>query len=257
MVWFSEDVLTTEMICANFMLRLQNIPLEESDEGDLFRPSAQKDGKDEADGVSPTLKVQRDVASILAPYFASDGLVKKALEFAGESLEHIMDFTRLRALGSLFSMLNQAVRNVLQYNHTHADFPIMIEHLEKYMSKMLVNAVLWSFAGDAKMKNRNEMSDFVRSATTIPLPPGNPNVPILDYEVAIATGEWLPWSNKVPQMEVETHKVASPDVVVPTLDTVRHEALLYTWLADHKPMGESKFLHCLSVKWCHSPQVPT
>jgi dynein heavy chain 1 len=39
-------------------------------------------------------------------------------------------------------------------------------------------------------------------------------------------------------MEVETHKVASPDIVVPTLDTVRHEALLYTWLADHKPMGE-------------------
>lgn len=40
----------------------------------------------------------------------------------------------------------------------------------------------------------------------------------------------------MPQIEVETHKVASPDVVVPTLDTVRHEALLYTWLAEHKPL---------------------
>ena len=79
------------------------------------------------------------------------------------------------------------------------------------------------------------MCRFVRSATTIPLPP-NPAVPILDYEVSITAGDWLPWSNKVPQMEVETHKVASPDIVVPTLDTVRHEALLYTWLADHKPM---------------------
>ena len=49
-------------------------------------------------------------------------------------------------------------------------------------------------------------------------------------------GEWVPWSNKVPQIEIETHKVASPDVVVPTLDTVRHESLLYTWLADHKPL---------------------
>ena len=28
----------------------------------------------------------------------------------------------------------------------------------------------------------------------------------------------------------------SPGVVVPTLDTVRHESLLYTWLAEHKPM---------------------
>ena len=31
-------------------------------------------------------------------------------------------------------------------------------------------------------------------------------------------------------------QVASPDIVVPTLDTVRHESLLYTWLAEHKPM---------------------
>lgn len=50
------------------------------------------------------------------------------------------------------------------------------------------------------------------------------------------SGEWQSWQGKVPQIEVETHKVASPDVVVPTLDTVRHEALLYTWLAEHKPL---------------------
>lgn len=55
------------------------------------------------------------------------------------------------------------------------------------------------------------------------------------FQVAI-TGEWSPWQNKVPQVEVETHKVASPDVVIPTIDTVRHENLLFTWLAEHKPL---------------------
>lgn len=65
--------------------------------------------------------------------------------------------------------------------------------------------------------------------------PAAPSVPIIDYEVSIS-GEWSPWQAKVPQIEVETHKVAAPDVVVPTLDTVRHEALLYTWLAEHKPL---------------------
>lgn len=56
----------------------------------------------------------------------------------------------------------------------------------------------------------------------------------------------MPWSAKVPQIEVETHKVAAPDVVVPTLDTVRHEALLYTWLAEHKPLGiEYQFCYIL------------
>lgn len=49
-------------------------------------------------------------------------------------------------------------------------------------------------------------------------------------------GEWVAWSAKVPQIEVETHKVGAPDVVIPTIDTVRHEALLSTWLFEHKPM---------------------
>jgi len=52
----------------------------------------------------------------------------------------------------------------------------------------------------------------------------------------LISGEWAPWQNKVPVVEVETHKVASPDVVIPTIDTVRHESLLFTWLAEHKPL---------------------
>ena len=49
-------------------------------------------------------------------------------------------------------------------------------------------------------------------------------------------GEWAPWQTKVPKVEVETHKVAAADLVIPTIDTVRHESLLYTWLAEHKPL---------------------
>ena len=69
MVWFSEDVLKTEMICENFLARLQNIPLEEG-ENDILS------GRDKVDAneVSPTVKTQRDVASTLTPYFSSDGL---------------------------------------------------------------------------------------------------------------------------------------------------------------------------------------
>ncbi|XP_076178666.1 dynein heavy chain, cytoplasmic isoform X5 [Ptiloglossa arizonensis] len=228
MVWFSEDVLSTEMIFEHYMLRLRHIPLEDGEEYNLSKKISEKD-----DTVSPALSVQREVASILQSYFAPDGLVVRCLEYAMKQ-EHIMDFTRLRALSSLFSMLNQSVRNVLQYNHSHTDFPLPSEQLERYMPKCLVYALLWSFAGDAKLKVRSDSGDFVRSITTVPLPTQS-NIPIIDFEVSIH-GEWLPWSNKVPQIEVETHKVASPDIVVPTLDTVRHESLLYTWLAEHKPI---------------------
>ena len=49
-------------------------------------------------------------------------------------------------------------------------------------------------------------------------------------------GDWEPWANKVRKVEVETHKVAAVDLVIPTIDTVRHEYLLYTWLAEHRPI---------------------
>ncbi|XP_065208173.1 dynein heavy chain, cytoplasmic isoform X2 [Planococcus citri] len=238
MVWFSEDVLSIEMIFENYLARLRNIPLEETDDDMSFTSFVVKKSSTETllneVEISPSMQVQLDVAAILQTHFSPDGIVVKSLEY-GMKQEHIMDFTRLRALSSLFSMLNQSVRNILQYNHSHSDFPLQSEQLEAYVPKSLVYALLWSFAGDAKLKVRSDLGDFLRSITTIPLPAISSNMPIIDYEVSI-TGDWNPWSNRVPQIEVETHKVAAPDVVVPTLDTVRHESLLYTWLAEHKPI---------------------
>uniref|UniRef100_A0A8C1TYY4 Cytoplasmic dynein 1 heavy chain 1 n=1 Tax=Cyprinus carpio TaxID=7962 RepID=A0A8C1TYY4_CYPCA len=231
MVWFSEDVLSTDMIFNNFLARLRSIPLDEGeDEAQRMRKATEDEGEEAA---SPMLQIQRDAAAILQPYFTSTGLVIKALEHASK-MEHIMDFTRLRSLSSLFSMLHQACRNIALYNNNHPDFPMPMDQLEKYMQKYLIYAVLWSFSGDSRLKMRAELGEYIRRITTVSLPSA-PNVPIIDYEVSI-TGEWQSWQGKVPQIEVETHKVASPDVVVPTLDTVRHEALLYTWLAEHKPL---------------------
>ncbi|KAG7269475.1 LOW QUALITY PROTEIN: hypothetical protein CRUP_009988 [Coryphaenoides rupestris] len=230
MVWFSEDVLSTDMIFNHFLARLRSIPL---DEGEDEAGRMRKGTEDEEETASPMLQIQRDAATVLQPYFTSTGMVIKALEHASK-MEHIMDFTRLRCMGSLFSMLHQACRNVALYNNNHPDFPMPSEQLERYMQRYLIYAVLWSFSGDGRLKIRGELGEYIRRITTVPLPAA-PNIPIIDYEVCIS-GEWQSWQGKVPQIEVETHKVASPDVVVPTLDTVRHEALLYTWLAEHKPL---------------------
>lgn len=73
-------------------------------------------------------QVQCDVADLLSPHFSSDGLVVRSLQHA-ESLDHTLDFTRLRALGSLFSMLNQLICNVLNYNQSHPDFPMQVGYV--------------------------------------------------------------------------------------------------------------------------------
>lgn len=58
--------------------------------------------------------------------------------------------------------------------------------MERYISKYLVYSLIWSFAGDCKLKQRQEMGDYIRSITTIQLPP-NTQLPIIDYEVRLRT----------------------------------------------------------------------
>ncbi|CAH3116472.1 unnamed protein product [Pocillopora meandrina] len=229
MVWFSEDVLSTEMIFDNHLFQMKKVPVEEVEE-EIRRIKPQ--GKAE-DALSPTMQVQCDFVDIIHEHFSSNGLVVKSLEFAFKQ-EHIMDFTRMRALESLFSMIHQGIRNVLQYNQQHPDFPMERDQIERYVPRYLIFCILWAFSGDCKLKTREDLGNFIKSITTIPLPASS-SQSIVDYEVTIQ-GEWALWQSKVPQIEVETHKVAAPDIVVPTVDTVRHEALLYTWLAEHKPM---------------------
>ena len=158
----------------------------------------------------------------------------------------------MRALSSLFCMMNQAVRQIHSYNSSHTDFPMDADAVDRFISKSLIYSIIWSFTGDAKLKIRYELGEYMRSITTIPLPPANVQNPVVDYEVTMS-GEWSLWAIKVPRMDVETHKVAAPDAVVPTLDTVRHEALLATWLAEHKPLvlcgppGSGKTMTLLSA----------
>lgn len=181
MVWFSEDVLSLDIIFENFLSRLRDIPIDEDEETRRAMIGAIS-GPRKIDTLSPTLQVQRDCADLLAPHFNSNSLVPRCLQYA-ETLEHIMDFTRLRALNSLFSMLHQMVRNVLNYNQTHPDFPMQFDVLEQYVPRYLIYSIIWSFSGDAKLSLRAEMGDFIRSTTTIPLPSGT--IPVIDYEVSL------------------------------------------------------------------------
>ena len=178
MVWFSEDVLSLDIIFENFLSRLRSIPTDEGEEESRRVMMGGVPGKGKVDTLSPTLQVQRDCADLLAPHF--NALVPRCLQYA-ESLEHIMDFTRLRALNSLFSMLHQMVRNVLNYNQSHPDFPMQFEVLEQYVPRYLIYSIIWSFSGDSKLIQRGDMGDFIRSTTTIPIPSGT--IPVIDYEV--------------------------------------------------------------------------
>ncbi|CAO3629084.1 unnamed protein product [Cunninghamella echinulata] len=239
MVWFSEDVITLPMIFTNYLETLRQVPMDEIDEEGIGAvPSAtRRQGENEdISSVSPNLSAQRAIAAIMAPDLSDeDGLVAKALSYAF-TLEHIMDFTRMRVLSTFFSLLNKTVRNVLEYNAQHVDFPMTGDHLEGYITKRIIYSIIWSFSGDAKLDLRAVLGDYVRGITTYELPPLANDQTIIDFDIATSTGQWVTWESKVPVIEIETHKVSEADIIIPTVDTIRHEEVLYSWLSEHKPL---------------------
>ena len=231
MIWFSEDVVEPPMVYRQYLDSLAAVPLDAEDEeasGLIGRRV-----EESADGSN--LTSQKQIATILEPFFSDGELVGAALEYAS-NIEHIMDFTMTRALNTLFSLLNKTVRNVLEYNSQHVDFPLSAEQVEQYVTKRLLVSIIWAFSGDAKLDLRADLGHFLSQRTGIDLPPVLAGASLIDFDVHIASGEWAAWAAKVPQIEIEPHTVTASDVVVPTIDTVRHEEVLYSWLSEHKPL---------------------
>ncbi|KAI9105868.1 dynein heavy chain [Phlyctochytrium arcticum] len=226
MVWFSEDTVTVEVVMQHYLATLRSELLTDDDD------TAQSSG-DQGAELSNAMQAQHLIADILAGYMKANGLVVKALEFASVRY-HLMDFTKTRAIISLTSLINNIVRAVLAYDSAHPDFPLSATALDRYVCKRLLLAIVWSFAGDSRLEVRQQLGEFLLSISTQEGPAAGGS--LIDYDVDISTGEWIEWRTRVPTIEIETHNVATADVVIPTVDTVRHEDILYSWLAEHKPI---------------------
>ena len=66
---------------------------------------------------------------------------------------------------------------------------------------------------------------------------GSAGVPyiLIDFEIKIEDGEWHLWKKKVPTIEIDPQKVTDADVIIPTVDTIRHQEILCSWLSEHRP----------------------
>ncbi|KAI2606831.1 cytoplasmic dynein heavy chain [Hypoxylon fragiforme] len=225
MVWFSEDTVTSSMMVTNYLETLRTVAFEDLDEDAA------------AAGQSPAkaLQIQSQVADLLNAYLTTDDFILAALKQA-ESYNHIMEFTVARVLTTLFSLLNKSVRDIIEYNAAHVDFLLDPEQIEAYVSKKLLLALVWALTGDCPLGDRKLFGDNVGALASFGSPPLDGNCSLIDFDATLPRAEWTPWQNSVPTIEVNTHSITQTDVVIPTLDTVRHEDVLYSWLAEHKPL---------------------
>jgi dynein heavy chain 1 len=225
MVWFSDDTVDIDMMIANYIQNLRTVPFEDI-EDDSVAPGQMS---------QKTLQVQGIIAEFLQIKLTQDRFIEKALSMA-RKYRHIMEYTDIRALNTLFSLLNKACRNVLEYNVQHQDFPLEDEKMEAYLAKKLLVAIVWALVGDCPLSERKLFGDQIAGLTDVELPPLTEASSLIDFDVKPDRADWSMWQNEVPNVEVNTHSIIQTDVVIPTLDTVRHEDVLYSWLAEHKPL---------------------
>ncbi|EAW13048.1 dynein heavy chain [Aspergillus clavatus NRRL 1] len=224
MVWFNDDTVTPLMMISNYVESLKTKTFEDLD--DDSAPAGQAAVK--------TQDAQNMLSTILKQILQTDGLVFRSLDEA-KKYNHIMEFTDIRALNTLFSLLNKACRNVLEYNIQHVDFPLDYEQIKSYISKKLLLALVWSFTGDCPLTDRQAFGQSVSALSTTELPPDGASS-LIDFDITLPKSEWASWQSQVPSIEINTHSITQTDVVIPTVDTVRHEDVLYSWLAEHKPL---------------------
>ena len=146
-----------------------------------------------------------------------------------------MKFTRFRALTSVFSIINKGISDVIEAELRGA-VPLDEEWMTNYINNRLLFSVCWGFGGSMALKDREEFSKQVQTFTSLPTPDLE-GPPLLDFEVNYEQeGQFTPWNDRVPHLDIETHQAGSPDVIIPTVDTLRHVEVLTAWLREHKPL---------------------
>ncbi|KAI9815391.1 MAG: hypothetical protein M1826_002067 [Phylliscum demangeonii] len=225
MVWFSKDIVAPTMMIAQYLGKLKAVPFDDVDEDNAGAKQA-------SDGA---LALQIQTAHVIEHHLAAKGFAQRLLGEAS-TLNHIMDFTEIRVLDTLFSLINRTCRALIEYNMQHLDFPLESEQIETFVVKKLLLAIVWSFAGDSPLSDRKAFGKLVAESIAHDLPLAGDSMSLIDFDVSLPQAEWTPWQSQVPQVEVNPHSVTQTDIVIPTLDTIRHEDVLYAWLAEHRPL---------------------
>jgi dynein heavy chain 1 len=147
---------------------------------------------------------------------------------------HVMELTINRAMSSFVTLLKTYYRKFVQFFVTNQD--INPDHLLKYIQKAILLSMIWSLAGDMDATNRNMFASYLAKLECFTsVEEVNTTYSILDYDISLPKGDWVHWIARIESLDLEPHHV-NPNTVVPTIDTVRNESMIYSILNEHKPV---------------------
>ena len=233
MVWFSEDIVTTQMMFNHYLKRLSQVNYDDT-MNYLANGSGQTEQFENKGADDYNTQVRHKAVDAIRPFFEGGNMVEQALDISGQ-YNHVMDFSKIRVVESMFALVRKGISNILDYNENHSEFPMSDDQIFTYMSKWLVIAMIWGFGGSLSLGNRSEFSNKLATLTRDIDFPFDNSYALIDYEVAIGENQWSPWKKRVPNTDIDTSKVSDADVVISTVDTIRHQEILCSWISEHRP----------------------
>jgi dynein heavy chain 1 len=220
MIWFGSNIITPAMELSYHIHRLREASFDDSEDDILASDLKLEDTK---------LTVADCVAEILQRLTIQE-VIDESLK-----LSHVMEVAATRILGTLFSLIKSTCLKLHRFTCENIDFPPTIEQKRRYVTRSVLQSFLWAFAGDCPLQDRERFGMYLLSlGPFVDVAPSN-GEHLIDLRASFEDG-WTQWTSVVPYVDLETHSIAATDVVVPTVDTVRHESLIYGLLNDHKPV---------------------
>lgn len=225
MIWYDEGTVGNQMLYHQWFHTLKNVSLRDTD--------TSSPGNTDGRGLdsNPDLNIQTRILDLIRPFFRAADFVDQMLA-ASVDLDHIMYYSRNRAVWTLISMLNSAIKDILSYNECHVDFPLTDAIMEKYIVKKLILAVITSITGDLKHDQKDQVEKMVKSFRMTDFPPES----ICNYTVSVQSGEWISMSNRTTVPTLDYQQLFKSDTIIQTDDTLRNEALLTAFLSESRTL---------------------
>ena len=237
MVWFSDDVLRPYEIFYHYLERIKQLQYDE----EISDGQTQNDVRVKCISAIEPLFFGSYVPQIMnnmkIQVQVEKSMIWSALNLA-RGKDHVMEFTDIRVLEGFFALIRKGVERVVEYNEQNPDFPLESNVYIKFIKGWTLLAMNWAFVGDLKLNKRAEyFEEFTKTfrITEVDLPQINDTTTLIDYSIELRTGEWVLWKNKVPQTDVDETQVTNADTIITTVDTLRHQEILCSWLLQKRP----------------------
>lgn len=216
MVWFDKSLVTNDDIYSRILFKLTHHDIRLDDDG----------VQNDMHLASLTKELIGAVISIMTP-----NLIER-LDSESRQLEHIMKYTLERAVNTFQVLVFSYVKSCLQ---CAIKVKTDLINSKVYAGKISILALIWAFAGDCSTEERFQFQKQIATfgdLAFVDFPDGD----ILDYEIGYPEAQWVPIASKVETLNLQPQEITNPNILVPTVDTLKHENLIYGMIQEHRTL---------------------